>query len=390
MTPLANNVIMKLRLIIIAAVCALLASCTTTKRAPDPTPLSTISASAALVAVWRSNFSEGIGASGSRFLNLIPIQADDRIIGSTADGSVSAIDRFNGSKHWSTKLDGEITAGVGEDAGVVAVVSGSGKLIALDSNSGYIRWERPIDQTVFTPPLVYRGFIVLQTIDGDLIATDAKSGEPVWDAFYDQPEFVVFGSPRPLGIGNLVLVGNATGRVLATDLATGFEAWQIYLAAERSQTALSEAETIPVVYGDKLFISDYTQAIVAYDLQDGNLFWEHRRNSKRRLAVDSTQVYGADLDDRVFALSRGDGSVQWEQSSLLYRKIRNIALVGEYLVLGDGSDILHILDTGTGEIVGRKKLKGDVVFGGLLVDGNNLYVSYRSGQIDAFRLVPIN
>ena len=355
---------MNLRLIITAVACVVLVSCTTGKRAPDPTPLTKISASTDLVAVWRSSFAEGRGASESRFLNLIPIQADDRMIGATADGSVAAIDRSSGSKHWSTKLDEEITAGVGEDAGVVAVVSGSGKVIALDSATGNVRWESSIDQTVFTPPLVYQGFVVLQTIDGDLLALDATTGEPVWDAFYDQPEFLVFGSPRPLGIGNMVLVGNATGRVLATDLATGFEAWQIYLAAERSQTALSEAETIPVVYGDKLFVSDYTKAVVAYDLRDGNLSWEHRRNSKRRLAVDSTQVYGADLDDRVFALSREDGAVRWEQPSLLYRKIRNIALVGEHLVIGDSSGILHILETGTGEIVGRKKLKSDVLFGG--------------------------
>ena len=381
---------MKLRLIITAVVCVLLASCTTAKRAPDPAPLIKISASADLVSLWRSSFAEGRGGSGSKFLNLIPIQSADRIIGATAVGGVAAIDRGNGSKHWSTQLNEEITAGVGEDAGVVAVVSGSGKVTALNSDSGAVLWESEIDQTVFTPPLVYRGFVVLQTIDGDLLAIDATTGEPVWDAFYDQPEFVVFGSPRPLGIGNLVLVGNATGRVFATDLATGFEAWQIYLAAERSQTALSEAETIPVVYGDKLFVSDYTKAIVAYDLRNGNLSWEHRRNSKRRLAVDSTQVYGSDQDDTVFALSREDGSVQWEQTSLLYRKIGNIALVGEYLVLVDSSGILHILDTRNGEIVGRKKLRSEVLFGGLLVDGNNLYVSYRSGWMDAFKLVAVN
>ena len=174
----------------------------------------------------------------------------------------------------------------------------------------------------------------MQTIDGDLLAMDASTGESLWDAFYDQPEFVVFGSPRPLGIGNIVLVGNATGRVFATDLTTGLENWQIYLGSAGSETALSDAETIPVIFGDKLFISDYTKAIVAYDLTDGSLFWQHRRQSKRRLAVDSNQVYGADLDDKVFALSRSDGSIKWEQESLLHRKLRNIALVGEHLEVG--------------------------------------------------------
>ena len=243
---------------------------------------------------------------------------------------------------------------------------------------------------MFTPPLVYRGTVVLQTIDGDLIALDSSTGELIWDTPYNQPEFVVFGSPRPLGIGNLVLVGNATGRVIATDLSTGFEAWQVYLAAERSETALSQAETIPVLFGDKLYISDYTKAVLAYDLNTGNLQWQQRRQSKRRLAVGADQVYGVDLNDKVFALSRANGSVQWEQPSFLYRKVTNLALVGDHLVIGDSSGILHILNTETGEIVGRKKLKGSVLFGGFLVDGDKLFVSFRSGQVEALRLSPIN
>ena len=378
---------MKLRLLIICAICLTLVACTSNrKRGPDPTPLTKITATVQLVPLWSSSFSPGRGSASSKFINLLPIIVDDQIIGAAADGVVASIDKSNGTLRWSTGLENEITAGVGEDAGTVAVVSGARKVVALRSDSGEIRWEKPIDQTIFTPPLVYRGFVILQTIDGDLLAMDASTGESVWDAFYDQPEFVVFGSPRPLGIGNIVLVGNATGRVFATDLTTGLENWQIYLGGAGSETALSDAETIPVIFGDKLFISDYTKAIVAYDLTDGSLFWQHRRQSKRRLAVDSNQVYGADLDDKVFALERSDGSIEWEQDSLLYRKLRNIALVGEHLVVGDQQGFLHILDVDTGEIVGRTKLKGDVLFGGLLTDGNRLFVSYKSGRMDAFRL----
>lgn len=381
---------MKLRLIIVIAICLTLVSCTSgRKRGPDPTPLTKITASAQLVPLWSSSFASGRSNAGSKFINLLPIIVGDQIVGASADGVVASIDKINGQLRWTTELENQITAGVGEDAGTVAVVSSAREVVALQSDSGEVRWEEPIEQTIFTPPLVYRGFVILQTIDGDLLAMDASTGESVWDAFYDQPEFVVFGSPRPLGIGNLVLVGNATGRVFATDLTTGLENWQIYLGGTGSETALSDAETIPVIFGDKLFISDYTKAVVAYDLTDGSLYWEHRRQSKRRLAVDSNKVYGADLNDKVFALSRSDGAIKWEQESLLHRKLRNIALVGEHLVVGDKQGYLHILDTDSGEIIGRAKLKSDVLFGGLLTDGNRLFVSYRSGRMDAFRLMSV-
>ena len=343
-----------------------------------------------LVTLWRGQFSESRGGSASSFKNLIPMLVDDRIIGASENGTVSAIDKNRGVRLWSTQVGGGVIAGVGEGDGTVAVVSGTNKVHGISSDSGSPRWETPVDATVFTPPLVYRGTVVLQTIDGDLIALDSSSGQVIWDTPYNQPEFVVFGSPRPLGIGNLVLVGNATGRVIATDLTTGFESWQVYLAAERSETALSQAETIPVVFGDKLYISDYTKAVLAYDLNTGNLQWQQRRQSKRRLAVGANRVYGVDLNDKVFALSRADGSVLWERSSFLYRKVSNIALVGEHLVIGDSSGVLHILNIETGEIVGRKNLKGSVLFGGFLVDGDKLFVAFRSGQVEAMRLSHIN
>ncbi|MDE0310518.1 MAG: outer membrane protein assembly factor BamB [Acidiferrobacterales bacterium] len=381
---------MKLRLIIVITLCLTLVACgSARKRGPDPTPLSKITASAQLASLWRSNFASGGTGAGSQFINLLPIIVDDQIFGASAQGRVAAIGKSDGKLRWSTDLENQITAGVGVGDGVVAVVSAARELVTLRSDSGELRWKESIDQTSFTPPLVYRGIVVMQTIDGDLLAIDASSGELMWDAFYDQPEFVVFGSPRPLAIGNLVLVGNATGRVFATDLATGLEFWQIYLGGTSSETALNDAETIPVIFGDHLFVSDYTNAVVAYDLTDGSLFWQRLRKSQRRLAVDSDQVYGTDLDDTVFALSRSDGSVRWEQKSLLYRKLSNIALVGDHLVVGDNQGYLHILDTDSGEIIGRAKLRSDVLFGGFLTDGNRLFVSYRQGSMEAFRLTAV-
>ena len=312
--------------------------------------------------------------------------SSDRIISVSSDGTVSAVDKDKPSLLWSSSLDEDISAGVGEADGIVVVVSDSGTVIAFDSQTGIQRWEQQTNQIVFAQPLVYRGKVILRTIDGDLIGLDSNTGEIVWDAIFDQPEFVVFGSPQPTGFRNLVVVGNATGRIIATDLDTGLEAWQIYLASNRSPELLNESESIPVIVGEELFVADSPNAVVAYNLSSGNLLWEQRRSTARRLAVDNSQVYGIDTNSRVYALGRSDGSIRWEQNALLYRKVSNIALVGGYLIVGDGEGYLHVLDTKSGELAGRARAGKDVVFNGFLVEGAALYVAYSSGKIEAFTL----
>ena len=378
---------MKLRFLIVVAISLVLVSCAgrDRKAAPSPTPLTATSAIVQLNQTWQSSSSASRSKQG-KFLTLLPALSSDRIISVSSDGTVSAVGKDKPSLLWSSSLNEEISAGVGEADGVVVVVSDSGTVIAFDSETGIQRWEQQINQIVFAQPLVYRGKVIFRTIDGNLIGLDSNTGEIVWDAIFSQPEFVVFGSPQPIGFHNLAVVGNATGRIIATDLDTGLEAWQIYLASDRSPELLNESESIPVIVGEELFIADSPNAVVAYNLSSGNLMWEQRRSTARRLAVDDSQVYGLDTNSRVYALGRSDGSIRWEQNALLYRKVSNIALVGGYLIVGDGEGYLHVLDTRSGELAGRARAGKDVVFNGFLTEGATLYVAYGSGRIEAFTL----
>ena len=378
---------MKHRLFIVVAISLMVVSCAGRGRnaAPPPTPLTEISTIVQLNQSWQSSTSTS-RSKQSKFLTLLPALSSDRIISASSDGTISAVGKDMPSLFWSSSLDKDISAGVGEADGVVVVVKGSGTVVAFDSETGIQKWEQQISQIVFAQPLVYRGKVILRTIDGDLIGLDSNTGEIVWDAIFDQPEFVVFGSPQPTGFHNLVIVGNATGRIIATDLDTGLEAWQIYLASDRSPELLNESETIPVIVGEELFIADSPNAVVAYNLTSGNLMWEQRRSTARRLAVDDSQVYGIDTNSRVYALGRSDGSIRWEQNALLYRKASNLALVGGYLIVGDGEGYIHVLDTKFGGLVGRARAGGDVAFNGFLVEDETLYVAYSSGKIDAFTL----
>ena len=112
--------------------------------------------------------------------------------------------------------------------------------------------EYQLGELVFSPPLIYGNQVVLRSIDGNLIVLSAASGEFLWDAIYDQPEFLEFGSAAPVGYQNVVIIGNALGRVIATDLTSGFEAWSVFLGSERSVGQLRSRESRPVLFQDLL------------------------------------------------------------------------------------------------------------------------------------------
>ncbi len=378
---------MKLRLTVIAVACLALAACGRGSRLPEPKPtaLGAFTEQVTLKASWNKSLSS---AGGDKFSSLIPAVAADQIIVATSAGTVAALGKNDGAVRWSTASEGVIASGVGQGDGVAVVVSEDRIVTAVDSATGELRWNAMVDEVVFTPPLVHQGVVVLRSISGRLYGLNADDGRIVWDTNFDQPDFVAFGSPRPIALGNTVIVGNADGRIVSVDLNSGFEAWQIYLASERSEELYDEADSIPVIVNDRLFVADLGKAVVAYNLRDGNVLWEHRRAAERRISVAGDAVVGFDANDRVFGLSADDGTLLWTQDGFLHRKLSNIAASGQYVILDDKQGYLHVLDSRSGDIVGRAKMSRKAGFGGVLVDGDRVYVSFGRGAIGAYALQP--
>ncbi len=356
---------------------------------PKPTKLSKFDVSAQVLNLWDSDVAVGTSRSSFRFSTILPIISGNQLITASSNGTVAALDKDTGKVNWEIDLGHSILAGVGEGEGVSVVVGGNGKVIGLDTRTSEQLWEQPITQTVFSPPLVHRGNVVLRTIDGDIICLDVSTGEFLWDVIFDQPPFVVHGSPRPLALENLVLIGNAEGRIYAVDLITGFESWQVYLASERVADVTQLAEAPLQIDGDHLYVADSPHAVVTYSLIQGQLEWRHDREVTRKLAVGRTLLYGIERNGTVFALSRRNGQQLWEQNAFLYRNIFNIASVGNYVVVDDGDGYLHVLEAISGKISERIRTRKQVQFDGFIVEGNRLYVAYDSGAIEVFVISPL-
>lgn len=376
-----------IRTFTIVAAVALLSACGPPRiPVPDPTPLRDFDQKVVLDSKWVSSEARISSARNRKFVALRPVLDGNRLFAATPSGAVVSLNAENGRAVWETELDQLVVSGTGAGSGIAIVVNESGVVYALNANDGGILWEYPIPQVIFAPPLVYQDRVILRSIDGNLFALSTQSGELLWDAIYDQPEFLEFGSAAPVPYRNNVIIGNATGRVIATEVSSGFEAWQVFLGSERSRGALRSRESFPFIIDDNMMLSDLSRAIVVYNLSTGNVMWEHVRKSGRNVVADRVAVYGHDRNSLVFALNREDGSVLWQQDALLYRGVNNLSLVGGHLVVSDGQGYLHVLEQSTGETIGRYRTREKIPSNSFIADGNNLYVYYQSGLIEVFSI----
>src|SRR6185369_8226687 len=138
---------------------------------PKPKDLEPIAAPITVREAWRQNF-------GKVEFPLTVAVNGTTLTMATSDGTVLAFEGETGRTLWRTSVGSAISAGVGSDGTVAAVVTREGNLVALDS--ARIRWTKPLGVRVATAPLVAGGRIFVLGVDRSVHAFDAADGLKLW------------------------------------------------------------------------------------------------------------------------------------------------------------------------------------------------------------------
>lgn len=101
-----------------------------------------------------------------------PAVSTGRVVYTTDDGSVAAVDRRTGSTLWRRSLEGRPKGPVFSAAGRV-VVSADGTLYLLSMQNGETLWSRPVSDEI-SAPAVIGGLVFVATDDGFLVAFGRK------------------------------------------------------------------------------------------------------------------------------------------------------------------------------------------------------------------------
>jgi len=253
---------------------------------------------------------------------------------------------------------------------VVAALA-SGRIVGLDAGSGETRWNIEGEAPTGGAPVIAEGIAYVGAHDGTFRAIRSTTGEVVWKAS-------VAGSfnSTPLVTGDLVVSVLSGNGVVALKRATGEVAWRRDRAASNAIALQSDATVTAA--GDDLF-AGYADGNLERLDRTGKSIWcvPLARNADRFKDVDTAPVVigdtviAASFGGGLFAISRTQGSVVWQQP---LKGISQLSRTEDSIVVITGDAQLHWLAPDTGETTTAFALE-EVVADGLIVSNGYLMVS---------------
>ena len=110
-----------------------------------------------------------------------PLQAGvsgNSVAVASGEGTVALLDAGTGKDIWRAALNTAISAGVGSDGQVVAVVTKANEVVALQE--GRELWRQKLDAQAFTAPLVAGARVFVLAADRSVSAFDGQTGRKLW------------------------------------------------------------------------------------------------------------------------------------------------------------------------------------------------------------------
>jgi outer membrane protein assembly factor BamB len=303
----------------------------------------------------------------------------------SADGVVVSIDARTGGDVWRTNLGEPLSAGVGSDGKIAAVVSRGNELVVLDA--GRERWRHAMGAQVFTPPLVAGGRIFVLSADRSISAFDAATGRKLW-AQQRPGEALVLrqaGVLRPVGD---TLVAGLSGRLVGFNPDNGSVRWEAPLASPRGT---NDVERLVELVGrttreeESVCARAFQASVGCVNTVRGAVVWTQPASGAEGVHGDEDAVFGSESNGSVIAWRRMDGSRLWTTDRLKYRKLTAPLLLGRSVVVGDETGLVHLLSRSDGAPLNRVSTDGSGIAAAPVVAADTLVVVTRNGGIFGFR-----
>lgn len=352
---------------------------------PTPKALEPITTKTKLVEKW----SVPIGGVQKTNINfkLKPEIIGNVVYTADASGLVQAVDRSKGKLLWSKKLNSGVVSGPTVSSGFIALSTDASSIVLLKQSDGSQLWQEKLSGEVLAKPVITGNKVIAKTIDGNLYAFDLTNGKKLWLSDHGAPSLILKASSSPVVIENkLALVGYSDGKMDAVDVQTGRLVWQrsiAYATGASDVERLIDIDADPIVRGNVAYLASYQGYVGALSLVDGQFIWRKPASVYKNMAIDGKTIYLTDSDDIIWAINRQNGQVNWKQVALKARGLTEPVLMGDRLVVGDKTGLLHVLAVQNGELLSRAQVGGAVTIAPS-VAGHNIYVMSTNGKLSRF------
>jgi outer membrane assembly lipoprotein YfgL len=366
------------RALLAVAALAMLAACSST---PDRPKAADIKPGAALLSVHQV-WSSQIGEVG---FALQPAVNDNAITLASSNGTVASVNAKTGQDFWRTDVGTPISAGVGSDGKLSAVVTRANELVTLDN--GKVLWRQRLRAQVFTAPLVAGGRVFLLAADRSISAYDGTTGRKLWTQSRPGEALILRHSGVMLPVGDTLVVG-LSGRLAGLNPLNGSVRWEAAIATPRGTNDVERLVDLvgPAARNGALVCARAFQAAVGcVNTARGQSVWSKQANGAEGLQGDETLVFGTESDGRVAAWLQSNGERSWTSDRLQYRALSAPLVIGRSIAIGDGTGLVHLLARADGSVLASLTTDGSAVSTTPALVGQTMVVVTRKGGIFGFQ-----
>lgn len=358
---------------------ALVSACSSGSKRPEPAPLAPVTALVPATRVWAATIGPVDGL-------MTPVVRDQQVFLASAGGSVVAIDGANGQVAWRVEVGTPLSAGVGSDGQVAAVVTRANELVAVQSSG--VLWRARLPARVFTAPLVAGQRVFVLSADRSVTAFDGRSGARLWTQAARGTDPLVLQQAGVLtAVGDTLLAG-VSGRLVAFDPLNGRIRWEAPIATPRGANEIERLVDLVGRVGrvsDQVCVRAFQAAIGCVDANRGSVQWTQPSDGAVGVAADADRVYGTERNGRIVAWRRDSGDRVWASDALLHRGVTAPLAAGRSIIVGDAQGFLHLLSRDNGAMLNRLSTDGSAIVGGPFLAGNTLVAVTRNGGVFGWR-----
>ncbi len=335
--------------------------------------------------MWKQ--SAGKGAE-SGFALLKPARYQDSVYVAARNGEVYRIEADSGDVLWKIDTGAPVYAAAGAGDGIVVVGHDNGDVSALRTADGEMVWRSGIKRQISAIPVVGEGRVVARTADGLVIGLDSGSGDIEWQVKKAVPGLSMHGDSTPLISGDVVLVGLSSGKLIANNVISGRDYWEMDISWIRGRNEierLGDADTPPIILGNTVYAGNYQGSVVAVQLADARLIWRKDISTRLPMAIANGLLVVIGELGQVIALDAASGDTLWRQTAFQGHGVSQPIIVGNRIIIGDRNGNVHTLDTENGSLIEtRRVVSGAIV--GIVQDGDQFTVYSSKGNLSTLSL----
>jgi len=355
-----------------------LVACSSGPEKAKPAPLAPVAALLGTTLAWSSQVGPSHGM-------LAPLAVAGRVYVAGGSGTVVALDAATGQDVWRLNLGQAISAGVGSDGVMAAVITQGNDLVAI--RDGKEAWRVRLPARSFTAPLVAGQRVFVLTADRTVRAFDGATGARLWVQSRPAEPLVLSQSGALLAVGDTLVAGLA-GRLAGLNPLNGAVRWDVAVATSRGTNEVERLVDVvgPVSrVGNSVCARAYSAAVACVDASRGTVVWTRPAQGTTGLHGDDRLVFGTEGDGRVLAWQRAGGERSWAVDRLKHRDLTAPLAVGRVVAIGDSLGVVHLLSREDGSEMTRLSADGSAVLVAPVLAGDALVVQTRNGGVYAWR-----